>query len=132
MGKNENLRRRGTASKQPSPLQVINVLEHEFHLSHGSVTGPSRSRQITRVRGMCAHVLRERFNLSWPEIGAVLNKHHATPIKAVKKLSEHDKQVAISLYSCYDENKQGFFRQLLNAIFKARKAGGHKNETHND
>ena len=57
------------------------------NITISELRGKSRKADLVLVRHLIAHSLRERFKLSYPEIGKKLNRDHSTIIHAHDRIT---------------------------------------------
>ena len=60
-----------------------------FNVPLGEVTGPSKVRQVTYVRRLTAHILRNEYHLSYEQIGGLLGKRTRKSIqRSIQEIEE--------------------------------------------
>ena len=68
---------------------VVNAVAAMFALDVEEVRHASRGNRFARPRRLVAYVLREKYRVTFPKIGAVLNVHHSTAIRMVRYMNNH-------------------------------------------
>jgi chromosomal replication initiator protein len=61
-----------------TPNQILSAVAEAFAVNPGALLSPWRVASVTEARHAAAWLLRRLTALSYPEIGRVLGRHHAT------------------------------------------------------
>lgn len=64
---------------------VINTVARRFMIDPGDITGPRRSTYLVNARALAALIMRQRYGMSYPEIGGYLNRDHTSVIYLCRK-----------------------------------------------
>ena len=72
------------------------------------VENTSRRRGISRARSALYYILRHKYNMSYPGIGNMLNKHHTTIMNGVDKTK----------YYMENENSDIIYKEKIDLILK--------------
>jgi len=67
--------------------KLIKEIEIFFDVNKKEIFGNSRKSQIAKTRQLLAFCLREKFKLSFPAIGKILNRDHTTAMYAHERIS---------------------------------------------
>lgn len=68
-----------------TPFDQADIIARVFGYSITELRGSCRDRRLTQVRWIAAATLRDR-NLSLPQIGRVLNRHHTSILYGLREL----------------------------------------------
>lgn len=75
--------------KQPRPMINVTIKAAQvLGVPVDDIRSKGSTRSISRVRWAIAHVMRDSFKKSYPEIGKDLNRHHSTMVYAVQQSRE--------------------------------------------
>lgn len=67
------------ATPKRTPRRIIRDVASSYGLVPADLSGPGRSRFLSRARRHVIHELRGEYpELSWEQIGNLLNKHHTS------------------------------------------------------
>jgi chromosomal replication initiation ATPase DnaA len=95
---------RHLASPAASVAQAFATVARRFAVTYDELTGRDRHQRITNARQVLAWILRQ-YGLSFPEIGALLQRDHTTIQYAVAKIERErgaDEQVRRALDALKD------------------------------
>lgn len=67
-----------------TPKKVIEENCKLYGISYEELTGKSRTDELVKIRSKIAVILRKNFDLSFPQIGELLNRDHTTIIHLLK------------------------------------------------
>lgn len=84
---------------------IITIAARLSGIASEAITGPGRSRNITRVRQAVYYVARSNGH-SYPQIGARVNRDHSTIVYGVDRaidISQRDSEYASFLFNLIDE-----------------------------
>ena len=70
----------------PPYRDAIAVVAKEFSVTVPEIMSRKRTRTIARARQAAYYVLRERFALSYPEIGVVFARDHGTVFSGLRRV----------------------------------------------
>ncbi len=59
-----------------------------FGIDPDDILAFDRSKSIARARHAVCYVLRKRFDLSYPEIGEIMNRDHSTIMNSVQRADD--------------------------------------------
>lgn len=95
---------------EPFGWQGVPVILEEVANSFGLVvvdlTGTSRMKTTTLARYVAAFLIRELCQLSWPELGQLFERHHASVIAGVKTIELRMREEEVFLqYIAYIKSK---------------------------
>lgn len=85
----------------PTISYIIHAVAQHFNISRHDIQSPRRAGGIDRVRQVAMWIAKECTNLSYPEIGRRMGKHHTTILHGVRKitaLSQSDLAFALELH----------------------------------
>lgn len=68
--------------------EAVRVMANPFGVTVYQVLSERRTQAIVLARHAACHMLRERFGMSYPEIGAVLNRDHSTVMNSIARYRE--------------------------------------------
>jgi hypothetical protein len=68
--------------------RVSRLVAASFGVTTGDILGKSRKRDIVLARQVVMYFLHETFGISYPKIGAVLDRDHTTCLHAVEKIKQ--------------------------------------------
>lgn len=68
------------------PWRVIWQVELHFDITLGDLWKQDRSQPLAHRRMVCYYLLRELTNLSYPDIGKLMRRHHSTVIHGVQQI----------------------------------------------
>jgi chromosomal replication initiator protein len=89
------------------PNIVIEQISRAYNVNSDLVKSKIRTKQITLVRHICMHALRNKFNMSLGQIGSFFHRDHTTVMEAIEKIEKILKK---------DENLRIFITQLYKKI----------------
>lgn len=72
--------------------EVFVRIEHVHGIDRDMLVGTSLNRKIVQARQFGYYVLRKRFNLTLPAIGAVFNRDHTTIMHGVDAVRARDQE----------------------------------------
>lgn len=84
-----------------SPEVVLSQVTRHFNLRISDLRARIRTPRVTTPRQIAMYLLRQHCNLSYPEIGQRLRRHHTTALYAFRKLEQQRHQNA-SLHATLD------------------------------
>lgn len=64
---------------------LLDLLGREFAVEPGHIIGGGRTKALSRARFALVMLLRERYQLSYPELGRMCECDHSTAIHAVQR-----------------------------------------------
>ena len=67
---------------------IFQYIEDNFGVSKGQITSKIRKREIVDSRRLYMYVLREKFGMTFIDIGRKTNNHHATVISNYKMFED--------------------------------------------
>ena len=67
-------------------LQLIVAVEAAYHVTEERILSDDRKQHVVSARHLVIYFLREIEELSFPEIGAVLNRNHAAVYRGYKQM----------------------------------------------
>jgi len=71
--------------KTAKHLEFIRVRSIELGFGYADMVGSSREKHLVHARQRIMYELRDKFKLSYPHIGRLMNKDHTSAIAAVRK-----------------------------------------------
>lgn len=74
----------------PTPQQIIEAVSKRTGVHEASITGPGRTKRVIAARDLCVGLMRYLRRMSYPEIGAALNRAHNSAIVAHRRLPALD------------------------------------------
>ena len=74
--------------RQVTPAEVIRFVAHHYGVKVADLKGRDNRRSVAFPRQVAAYLLREVLDLSFPEIGKLLGKHHSTIIYSFDTIAE--------------------------------------------
>jgi chromosomal replication initiator protein len=89
------------------PNLVIEQISRAYNVNSDLIKSKIRTKQITLVRHVCMHALRNKFNMSLEQIGSFFHRDHTTVMEAISKVEKMLKK---------DENLRIFITQLYKKI----------------
>jgi chromosomal replication initiator protein len=89
------------------PNLIIEQISRAYNVDPEMVKSKIRTKQITLVRHICMHALRDKFNMSLEQIGSFFHRDHTTVMEAIKKIETLLKE---------SESLRVFITQLYNKI----------------
>jgi chromosomal replication initiator protein len=84
-------------------------VSEETSVPGDDILGPKRYRSVARARQIVAWVARHRWNYSFPEIGAFLDRDHTSIMQACKQIEQQIERgtstgrIALTLLRAEDE-----------------------------
>lgn len=75
-----------TETPHVQAMEVVCQVAAANELELSDLRGPSRTKRLVEVRGLAAAAAREATDVSWPQLGRILNRDHSTLIHAVRKV----------------------------------------------
>jgi chromosomal replication initiator protein len=94
--------------KGMSPKEVVKIVSNFYNIDENLIYEKTRRKEIVQARQMIMFILREDFNISYPNIGQELGgKDHTTIIHSYKKIKREIKENAEILQE-YEELKNMF------------------------
>lgn len=73
--------------------QAMNIIEWVsgiYGIKVKDLKGPRRTKTLANARVLTYALLRRLTNLSYPEIGILLNRDHSTVVKGVQSVDQED------------------------------------------
>lgn len=67
-----------------TPYKIFKAVSLVFGISKGAIVSDNRLRNIVLARNAVVYFLREYNELSYPKIGEIINRHHATILNSLK------------------------------------------------
>lgn len=89
------------------PNLVIEQISRAYNVNSDLVKSKIRTKQVTLVRHICMHALRNKFNMSLEQIGSFFHRDHTTVMEAINKIDNILKK---------DDNLKIFITQLYKKI----------------
>jgi chromosomal replication initiator protein len=89
------------------PNLVIEQISRAYNVNGDLVKSKIRTKQITLVRHICMHALRNKFNMSLEQIGSFFHRDHTTVMEAIGKVEKILKK---------DDGLRNFITQLYKKI----------------
>lgn len=86
------------------PNIIIEEICKFYNVDSNSIKSKSKKKNVVKIRSICMHALRYKFNMPFEQIGVLFLKHHTTIIDAVENINnlikkdEDLKRVLINLY----------------------------------
>lgn len=88
--------------------ELMLLLTDYYSLSESDLLGRSRKARIAEARQVFAFCLREKFHLSFPAIGNILNRDHTTALHSYRKIEINrltNERIKSFLVKCVDIEK---------------------------
>ncbi|MDR0930304.1 MAG: chromosomal replication initiator protein DnaA [Clostridiales bacterium] len=79
----------GTTDSNLSYTDIIRQVEQQYKLPSNSLVSKSRNKNVTLPRQIAMYLCRTKLNLSYPKIGSIFGRSHATVIHNVKIIEEN-------------------------------------------
>lgn len=76
------------AEKKITPEYIIEACAKFYNVKKEDIYSEKRTKEIVMARQVSIYIIKEVTNFSYPKIGAVFGKDHATAIYAIKKVKE--------------------------------------------
>jgi chromosomal replication initiator protein len=89
------------------PNLVIEQISRAYSVSSDLVKSKTRTKQITMVRHVCMHALRNKFKMPYEQIGSFFHRDHTTVMEGIEKIEKILKK---------DERLRNFISQLYKKI----------------
>lgn len=74
--------------KKITPEYIIEACAKFYNVKKEDIYSEKRTKEIVMARQVSIYIIKEVTNFSYPKIGAVFGKDHATAIYAIKKVKE--------------------------------------------
>ena len=76
------------SEKKITPEYIIEACSKFYNVKKEDIYSEKRTKEIVMARQVSIYIMKEVTNFSYPKIGAVFGKDHATAIYAIKKVKE--------------------------------------------
>ena len=67
---------------------ILSFVANWYGCSVGNILSKQRAKKVTEARYLAMYIIRRSLGLSFPRIGKIFIRHHATVIEGIKKV-EH-------------------------------------------
>ncbi len=72
--------------------KILKYVSMRYGIKKEDITGPKRDAAVKNARHICAFLMRDMLNMTYKEIGTVLNKHHSTIMDSCLKIENNIKK----------------------------------------
>jgi chromosomal replication initiator protein len=89
------------------PNILIDQICNVYGVEPKMIKSKIKTKQISQVRHICMYALRQKFNMSYEQIGSLFQKHHTTVIEAITNVEKLLKK---------DENLKNFIENIYRRL----------------
>jgi chromosomal replication initiator protein len=77
--------------------KIFASVYQKFNVPKEDIIGQKRNKEIAEARHICVYLIREIIGMSYPNIGTVINRDHATILASYDKIRK--KMIADPIFS---------------------------------